>query len=630
MTRSRMLRVLLILCVVGAFSEAAYRIFPVWQHWGEFPGNAWRSPTMTLLELLPRMVLSVGAGFALLLLTLVVHLLDGTRGWRRRVVIAAGASALLLGLAPCVWFARAFALSLRLSRWGGADLPLDIAAIDTARQALVSAALWSLPAWGGTLFLVCLVGPHSTRGPKNPTQSVLLGLSAALIIFVATMPLTVENEHLLDERFHYSSFQLGKTIEGVGPDLLEEAPLVELVETRVVLDGLDSDLLTNLQSKRELWMMLRPAERFPGRLNWSIDPAVKSRKLVMELREALRAGYSQHALMLREEQRHVGPIFVDLQGRRFTSLVGHVVQSRRDCSHGATAVWWRDLEGLSMSALVESLLASRGGGPVQCWVLGPPIPEFQTETRSSTQALAGGLDLMRIEQGANTFDVVLVPALCSGLHPCRDQRGDFVRIETQLLSRGSDFSQLEERLALEERDLIFAMNAGMFHEDRRPVGLLVHGGATIANLNLEEGEGNFFIKPNGVWGIRFAGFFIGESQDEDWWNDALIEATQSGPILLQEGKRNPRISPASRHRKVRNGVGVDSHGNSLFVISKTPVTFFELLTLFENLGCSEALYLDGVVSALYLPQTGRRDLGRGLGPIVLATLRRYSSSTVAQ
>ena len=171
------------------------------------------------------------------------------------------------------------------------------------------------------------------------------------------------------------------------------------------------------------------------------------------------------------------------------------------------------------------------------------------------------------------------------------------------------------------------MNAGMFHDDRQPVGLLVQGGESIAELNLKEGEGNFFLKPNGVWGTTQFGFFVAESHqlEELSWSHPVIEATQSGPLLLDGGTPNPKLNPASKHRKIRNGVGVDRQGNSVFVISNTAVTFFELLTFFQDLGCTHALYLDGVVSALYVPQTERRDSGRGLGPIVLGTVARRSS-----
>ena len=70
-----------------------------------------------------------------------------------------------------------------------------------------------------------------------------------------------------------------------------------------------------------------------------------------------------------------------------------------------------------------------------------------------------------------------------------DQRpfADFWRLESVLKSRGSR--------------LVFAMNAGMFKPDFSPVGLFVAGGNLNTPLNLAEGKGNFFLKPNGVFAV---------------------------------------------------------------------------------------------------------------------------------
>jgi hypothetical protein len=46
---------------------------------------------------------------------------------------------------------------------------------------------------------------------------------------------------------------------------------------------------------------------------------------------------------------------------------------------------------------------------------------------------------------------------------------------------------------------LFAMNAGMYHHDLSPVGLYVESGIEGAPLNLDNGAGNFFMKPNGVF-----------------------------------------------------------------------------------------------------------------------------------
>ena len=66
--------------------------------------------------------------------------------------------------------------------------------------------------------------------------------------------------------------------------------------------------------------------------------------------------------------------------------------------------------------------------------------------------------------------------------------------------------------------------------------------------------------------------------------------------------------------KIRNGVCAPSPDAALFVISDAPVTFYMFAKFFiDELGCREALYLDGSISSLYAPQVGRQDDGRDLG-----------------
>ncbi|MDP4151649.1 MAG: hypothetical protein Q8943_19750, partial [Bacteroidota bacterium] len=49
-----------------------------------------------------------------------------------------------------------------------------------------------------------------------------------------------------------------------------------------------------------------------------------------------------------------------------------------------------------------------------------------------------------------------------------------------------------------QKKLVFAMNGGMFKADRSPRGLLIERGSVLAPLDTSEGEGNFYLKPNGV------------------------------------------------------------------------------------------------------------------------------------
>ena len=52
-----------------------------------------------------------------------------------------------------------------------------------------------------------------------------------------------------------------------------------------------------------------------------------------------------------------------------------------------------------------------------------------------------------------------------------------------------------------------------------------------------------------------------------------IGGTQSGPMLLIDGKLHPEITDDGPSRTRRNGVGVDRQGRAHFVISEGPVSF---------------------------------------------------------
>ncbi|WP_209425296.1 phosphodiester glycosidase family protein [Pararhodobacter sp. SW119] len=180
------------------------------------------------------------------------------------------------------------------------------------------------------------------------------------------------------------------------------------------------------------------------------------------------------------------------------------------------------------------------------------------------------------------------------------------------------FARIEAALAAQGLALGFAMNAGMYHPDRRPVGLYVEAGETRARLITSEGPGNFGMLPNGVFCIGAAGFSVIESRTFADTAPPCDYATQSGPMLVIDGALHPRFLPDSQSRNIRNGVGVSEDGQrAYFAISNQPVTFHEFGGLFRDaLRVPQALYFDGNVSRLHAPELGRSDWGRQMGPVV--------------
>jgi uncharacterized protein YigE (DUF2233 family) len=181
-----------------------------------------------------------------------------------------------------------------------------------------------------------------------------------------------------------------------------------------------------------------------------------------------------------------------------------------------------------------------------------------------------------------------------------------------------DFTAVRQTLPPGEL-LAFAMNAGMYHPDYRPVGLFVSEGVKGQDLVTAGGGGNFGMLPNGVFcagGDR--PYRVIESRAFAKAGLQCRIATQSGPMLVIDGALHPRFLADSDSRHIRNGVGVSADGRTAwFAISDRAVTFYEFGRLFrDGLGARDALYFDGSISRLYAPALNRADFGRRLGPII--------------
>lgn len=180
-----------------------------------------------------------------------------------------------------------------------------------------------------------------------------------------------------------------------------------------------------------------------------------------------------------------------------------------------------------------------------------------------------------------------------------------------------NFDALEKTMQAQGKKLSFAMNAGMYHPDFSPVGLYVEQGTEVASLNMADGSGNFFLKPNGVFYVFQNHAGIAETGDYSRLALHPQLATQSGPMLVQHGTVNPLFNAFSNSLRVRNAVGTVTATQLVFAISEEPVSFYEIASLFlYRYRCKDALYLDGSISSLYAPKLKRNDNRWELGPII--------------
>lgn len=159
------------------------------------------------------------------------------------------------------------------------------------------------------------------------------------------------------------------------------------------------------------------------------------------------------------------------------------------------------------------------------------------------------------------------------------------------------------------RRLAFATNAGIYDSQFRPLGLYVENGRTLRPLNTVKGNpraGNFSMQPNGVFAVGRDGR-ASVVATGDWAArgiDAEI-ATQSGPMLVVDGRINPAFDEDSDSRKWRSGVCARTPQDVVFAVSQSPVSFHAFARLFrDELGCRDALYLDGTLSRIYIDGDG--------------------------
>ena len=164
-----------------------------------------------------------------------------------------------------------------------------------------------------------------------------------------------------------------------------------------------------------------------------------------------------------------------------------------------------------------------------------------------------------------------------------------------------NFDNLIKWLNRQGKQLVFAMNGGMYQTDNSPLGLYIENGKIITPSNKRSGEGNFYMKPNGIFYITKDKRAFIETTENFKYNANIEYATQSGPMLLINGKIHSAFKQNSINVNIRNGVGILPGGQILFAMSKEPVNFYEFTSFFKKEGCKEALYLDGFVSRTYLP-----------------------------
>jgi uncharacterized protein YigE (DUF2233 family) len=162
----------------------------------------------------------------------------------------------------------------------------------------------------------------------------------------------------------------------------------------------------------------------------------------------------------------------------------------------------------------------------------------------------------------------------------------------------------------------------MFDKEMQPIGLYIEDEKIIKPLNTKvirpqnnRTIPNFYLDPNGVFYItseKEAGICKTTSMPPK----KIKFATQSGPMLIIDGEINKIFNPNSKNYNIRNGVGILPNNELVFAISKNEVSFYDFAAYFKDIGCLNALFLDGYVSKAYMPDSRISQLDGQLGVLI--------------
>ena len=188
--------------------------------------------------------------------------------------------------------------------------------------------------------------------------------------------------------------------------------------------------------------------------------------------------------------------------------------------------------------------------------------------------------------------------------------------------KGEHFKNAENLISWlksKNKKLLFSTNGGMYKKDNSPQGLYVEKTITKSEIDTSNGNGNFYLKPNGVFYLTTEKNPI-ICKTEDFVNNGMIKyATQSGPMLVIDGEIHTAFKKNSTNLNIRNGVGILPNNQIIFAISKKEINFYDFAEYFKKLGCKNALYLDGFVSRTYLPEKNWKQIDGNFGVIIGVT-----------
>jgi len=159
----------------------------------------------------------------------------------------------------------------------------------------------------------------------------------------------------------------------------------------------------------------------------------------------------------------------------------------------------------------------------------------------------------------------------------------------------------------------FLINACISDTTCKPVGYFAKDAQEIQPANLNDGTGNFFLKPNGALLFTQDDVILCESSQISNYQNVRL-GIQSGPMLLNNGSINPQFNQNSQNKNIRCGVGIFTNSKNekflAFGISNYPVSFYDFAVFFDKkFKCTNALCLESGECKMYFPY--QSNLGGG-------------------
>lgn len=142
----------------------------------------------------------------------------------------------------------------------------------------------------------------------------------------------------------------------------------------------------------------------------------------------------------------------------------------------------------------------------------------------------------------------------------------------------------------------FFISSGIVNKDNCEfVGLVNLNNTILSKINQQNGNGNFYLKPNGGITITNNSFSIFETSSYVSQNNTKL-AFQTGVMLINDFKINSNFNYYSTNKLIRNAVGISTNKfgvkSIIFAISKNSVSLFDFSEMFlQCFNTSQALLL---------------------------------------